>query len=167
MSVSSQAYIFLCSVIGGMVIAFIYDAFRVKRKAVKTSAVIIYVEDLIFWIIVAVIMFAVIYFSNEGEIRGYIFIGSVLGIIIYSLLFSKIIMAVFLFALRTFCRVLKFIWAVITYPIRVTLKILSFPAGFILKFFKKTYRGVRRIGKNKLTKYSMWSKIFRNIRKKV
>lgn len=157
----------MCSVVGGMLIAFVYDAFRIKRKAVKTSAVIIYVEDLIFWVIVAIIMFAVVYLSNEGEIRGYIFIGSILGVIIYVLIFSKIVMTVFLFILRVIYKIIKFIWTVITYPFRIILKILSFPAGFILKILKKFYRGARRVGRNRATKLSIWSKVLKNVRKKI
>jgi len=67
-----------------MIIAFIYDAFRIKRRAVKTSALVTYIEDIIYWIIVSIIMFAVVYYSNEGEIRGYLFLGTILGAVLYA-----------------------------------------------------------------------------------
>jgi spore cortex biosynthesis protein YabQ len=166
-SLSSQMYIFLCSIIGGILIAFIYDAFRIKRKAVKTSTIIIYIEDLIFWIIVAFIMFAVIYFSNEGEVRGYIFIGSILGIILYTLIFSKIVMTAALFILRIIYKVLKAIWIVASYPFKIILRLLLFPARFVVGILGKCFRGIKRTGKNKLTKISMRGRFLRNIRKKI
>jgi hypothetical protein len=33
----------------------------------------IYVEDFFYWIIAALVMFAIVYLSNDGELRGYIF----------------------------------------------------------------------------------------------
>lgn len=166
-SVSGQAQVFLYSVMGGILIAFIYDVFRIKRKAIKTSSIVIYLEDFIYWIIVAVVMFALVYYSNEGEIRGYIFIGTVLGVILYALMFSKIIMKSSLFIIGIICKVFKAVWMVITYPFRIIFKILGIPAGFFLKAFKKAFRGAKRIGRSNLSRVTVWKKMFRNIRKKI
>jgi len=166
-SVSTQAYIFLCAIVGGIVIAFIYDIFRVKRKAVKTSAIVIYVEDLVFWLIVVAVMFAVLFFSNEGEIRGYIFIGTILGIILYNLIFSRIVMAAFLFILKMLYKALMFLWRLAAYPFKILFKMLSLPARHISKTTKKAFHKVRGAGKNSLTRFSVWRKSLRNIRKKV
>jgi len=64
-----------------MIVAFVYDIFRVRRKAIKSSNLIVYFEDFIYWIIVALILFAIIYRSNEGELRGYLMLGVAIGII--------------------------------------------------------------------------------------
>ena len=85
-SVSNQAYVFLSCVLGGMIIAFVYDIFRVRRKAIKSGNLIVYFEDFIYWIIVALVLFAVVYRSNEGEIRGYLILGVIIGIILYAFL---------------------------------------------------------------------------------
>ena len=61
-----------------MLIAFIFDLFRIKRKAVETGNLLTYIEDLLYWIIAALVMFAVVYLANEGELRGYIFLGVVM-----------------------------------------------------------------------------------------
>jgi len=91
---------FLNCVLGGMIVAFVYDIFRVRRKAIKSSNLIVYFEDFIYWIIVALILFAIIYRSNEGELRGYLMLGVAIGIILYALLLSRIVMAVFLFVIK-------------------------------------------------------------------
>jgi len=83
-----------------MIVAFVYDIFRVRRKAIKSSNLIVYFEDFIYWIIVALILFAIIYRSNEGELRGYLMLGVAIGIILYALLLSRIVMAVFLFVIK-------------------------------------------------------------------
>jgi len=98
--VSSQAVIFLYTVIGGAAIALVYDLFRILRKAVRTGSLVTYAEDLLFWLIVSVIMFLTIYYSNDGELRAYLFIGACIGVILYALLLSRIVMASSLFIIR-------------------------------------------------------------------
>jgi spore cortex biosynthesis protein YabQ len=166
-SVSSQAQIFLYSIIGGMIIAFIYDAFRVKRKAIRTSAFIIYFEDLIYWFIVSIVMFAVVYYSNEGEIRGYIFIGTALGAILYFLLFSRVVMNSALLVIKIVCKVFSFIWTVISCPFKLIFKVLAIPARFLAKMSKRTFKGARQIGRSRFSKVTVWKKMFKNIRKKI
>jgi len=166
-SVTNQAYVFLCSVAGGIVIAFIYDIFRIKRKAVRTRSLMIQFEDLLFWIIVAVVMFAVVYYSNEGEIRGYIFIGTIIGVILYALLFSRIIVKTSLFILKIIYRILKFIWLVVSFPFKILFKVFAVPARFFLKISRKGVRRTRSITRNRLTKAAFWKKVRKNMKKKI
>lgn len=166
-SVKNQVYVFLWSAVGGALIALIYDLFRIKRRAVKTGILAIYFEDLVYWIIVAVVMFAVVYHSNEGEIRGYIFIGTVLGVTLYTLFFSKLVMKSAIFIIRIVVKVLKVLWGILTYPFRLIFKILSYPAKPVARVVQKTYRSMRIFGKNRMTKAKIWRKHFKNIRKKI
>ena len=166
-SVKNQIYVFLWSIVGGALIALIYDLFRIKRKAVKTGIVAIYFEDLMYWIIVAAIMFAVIYHSNEGEIRGFIFIGTILGVILYALLFSKIIMKSAIFILRLIFNILKKLWKIATFPFRLIFKILSYPAKPLARTAQKSYRSVRAFSRNRITKIKMWGKRYKNKIKKI
>ena len=43
--------------ITGIEISFIFDIFRAKRKVIKTSDIITYIEDIIYWIIARVCAF--------------------------------------------------------------------------------------------------------------
>ena len=129
-TISNQAYVFLCCVLGGMIIAFMYDVFRIRRKAIRSSNIIVYFEDFIYWILVALVLFAVVYISNDGELRGYVIIGAIIGIILYTLLLSKIVMTVFLFALRLIYKFLITAFSIILFPFKIVLKVLKFPAGF-------------------------------------
>ena len=167
MAVGNQANIFLYSIAGGMLIAFIYDAFRIKRKAVRTKTLVIYFEDFIYWIIVALVMFAVIYCSNDGEPRGYIFAGAIIGVIVYALLLSKLIVRSSLAVLRFLYRVFGTVWSIITYPFKIALKILGIPAVFLLGALKKALKYLKRTGKSRLTKTILWRKMMKNILRKI
>lgn len=166
-SISSQANVFLWSIIGGMLIGLAYDVFRIKRKAIRTGSFLVYIEDLTYWIIAALIMFFIVYYSNDGEVRGYIFIGTIIGVILYALLLSKIIMKSSLFIIRLVYKLIKTIFDVLTYPIRVIIKILAVPAGFLIKLSKKSLKRARGISRIRFAKAAMWRKTLKNKRKKI
>ena len=86
---NNQLYLFLIYVISGIAIGIIFDLFRVLRKSIKTSNLITYIEDTIFWIIVGSFLIWEIFTVSYGELRSYIFIGLILGIILYLVTISK------------------------------------------------------------------------------
>jgi spore cortex biosynthesis protein YabQ len=162
-SVSSQVYVFLCTVIGGMVIALIYDFFRIFRRAVKTGGFITYVQDLLYWILAAVIMFLTFYYSNDGELRAYMFIGAFIGVVLYVFLFSKAIMSTSLFIIKIVTLGIKTLIFIISYPIRLIWK----PLRKLMHVAAKSLRKSRSSGRVRLSKLKFFAKIFRNIRKKI
>jgi spore cortex biosynthesis protein YabQ len=166
-SVSTQAYIFLCSVAGGMAIALIYDMFRISRKAIRTVNLLIYFEDLLYWLIVAVVMFTMVYYSNEGELRSYIFIGVIIGAILYMLLFSRIIISSSMMIINVVRKIFKTIFLVLIFPFKILLKILAIPARFTVKYAGVSVRGLRHIGRNRFSKAVFWKRAFKNIKKKI
>lgn len=166
-SVGEQAYIFLCSLAGGMLIAFIYDLFRIKRKAMRTRSIVIHIEDFLYWVIIAIVMIAVVYYSNQGEIRGFIFIATLMGVFLYTFLLSKVIIASSMLIIRAVTRAILIIWKVVTYPLRFLLKLLMVPAKFTVRGCAKGCRKVRQIGRNRFAKVAIWRRVFRNYRKKI
>jgi len=146
--------------------AFVYDIFRIRRKTVRTPNIFTHIEDLLYWIIVALIMFGVVYISNEGEIRGYIFIGTLLGVILYILLLSRAVMKSSLFMLNLLGRAIKTIVRIVMFPLKILWKILLIPgrplAAAIVRLFKKIGNGIGNI----LSKAAAWKKAFKKNRSK-
>lgn len=166
-SVSTQAFTFLCSVIGGIAIALIYDIFRIKRKVFKTGRLLTYIEDLLFWLLVAVVMFAMVYYSNEGELRSYLFIGAFIGVVFYAMLLSKPIMNSSLFIINILRKVFKITFTIVTYPFMLLFKLLAIPLRISRKFAGKSLRSIRKTGRNRLAGAAIWRRAFRNMRKKI
>ncbi|WP_242855792.1 spore cortex biosynthesis protein YabQ [Ruminiclostridium josui] len=122
-----QVYIFFYAVLAGGVLAFLYDILRIKRRAIKTNVIILSVEDIIFWLLSAIIVFLTVYNSNDGQMRGFIFIGNILGVILYLSLFSKFVIASSMMVINFIKRIVLFIWRVVTYPFKLIYKIISVP----------------------------------------
>ncbi len=166
-SVSTQAYIFLYSVLIGMFIGFIYDIFRIKRRVIKTGVFFVYIEDLLFWIIIAIFIFIHVYYFNDGEFRCYILTGAIIGVIIYMLLLSKIVVKFSVAILNLAWKMIKFIISILTYPVRIIFKVAMIPVKIVAKPAKKFYRSARGTVKVSISKVALWHRITKNARKKV
>lgn len=143
--VDSQAYIFLCTVLGGMIVGFVYDLFRVSRKTIKTNNIIVYFEDLIFWLLVSIIIFGVLFVSNAGEIRGYALMGIVLGVIIYAFILSEYVVRLLIVSIEIIKKILVTLYKIIMVPVRIITKIIYYPVVYIFNIFKKIFRLLSKI----------------------
>jgi len=104
--VAEQVYIFLSSVLIGAVMGVIFDFFRALRRNGNTKNIIVYFQDVIFWLIVAVIIITSSFILNNGELRGYMLIGYLLGAILYMLILSNYIKALFIIIMNFLERIM-------------------------------------------------------------
>ena len=135
----NQVYLFFIFILNGFLIGIVFDTFRILRKSFKTTDIITYIQDIIFWIITASIILYSIFKFNNGELRGFIFIGIFIGIFIYLLLFSKSFIKSNLIIIDI---IKKIIYYIIISPFKLILKIIKKiifrPASFIIINFRKT-----------------------------
>lgn len=87
--INNQLTQFFLYIVSGMAISIFFDIFRVLRRSITTSNIVTYIEDTIFWIIVGLFLIWEIFTISYGELRSYIFIGIILGIILYLVTISK------------------------------------------------------------------------------
>ena len=108
--VVEQVYIFLSSVLIGAIMGVIFDFFRALRRNGKTKNIVVYLQDIIFLIIVAIIIITSSFFLNNGELRGYMLIGYLLGALLYMLILSNYIKSIFIIIMDFFERGIKLIF---------------------------------------------------------
>ena len=116
--ISNQAYLFAIFIIVGVIIGLVFDFFRILRKVFKTADIITYIEDIIFWILTGFIVLYSVFTFNNGEIRIFMFLVILLGVIIYMIFFSKYI-------IKINVKILKFIKLIIKTPIVFIYKLLK------------------------------------------
>ena len=88
-----QVYVFLWSIVTGAILGVLFDFFRGFRfKGIRD--IWVYIQDIIFWIVAAIIIIASAFLINQGQLRGYMLIGYLLGAGFYMLLFSKFVLCV-------------------------------------------------------------------------
>ncbi|MBQ2917160.1 MAG: spore cortex biosynthesis protein YabQ [Clostridia bacterium] len=126
----NQAYLFLVFSITGVVIGVLFDFFRILRKTIKTPNIITYIQDISFWILTGLIILYNIWFFNDGEIRIYMFLGIIIGILIYMSTLSKLVIFIFL-------KILQIIIKILEIPFKTIKLILKKISTLIVKIFAK------------------------------
>jgi Spore cortex protein YabQ (Spore_YabQ). len=131
--VSSELWIFLWTICGGIVLGFIFDIFRIKRRILKTGIVLITIEDLLYWIFAAFIFFFTVYLFNDGQIRGYTIAGCLLGSVFYFAALSPIVLKVSVTVIDGVIRGVKFLIKIILLPVKFIIRLLRPPLKAIKK----------------------------------
>ena len=130
----NQAYLFLVFSLTGVIIGILFDFFRILRRTIKTSNFITYIEDILFWILTGFLILYNIWYFNNGEIRIYMFLGIILGVLIYMLTLSSILIKIFSKIFRILINVLELPFKTI---ISVFRKLITAIEKIFIKFSKK------------------------------
>jgi len=80
--------------LSGLGMGTVFDGYRVVTNELKLPRWWLPVLDVVYWMAAALIVFRVLYASNNGEVRAYVFIGLAIGMVIYYFLFSRIVIHV-------------------------------------------------------------------------
>ena len=142
--------------VNGILIGFLFDVFRILRKSFKTKDIITYIEDITFWILTGLLTLYFIFYYNNGEIRFYIFLGIILGIMVYILTISKYIVKFSVTVINFIKSILNKVIQIIFYPVKLVInflrKLLFRPISFIFINIRKN------ITKNKTYLLDMFKK---------
>lgn len=131
--VSEQIYVFLATLYGGIVIGFIYDLYRIFRCIFRPNKIATIIEDFIFWIVISIAAVTVLLFSNEGQIRFYIFLGFMIGAFLYNRVLSKFVIKSMIFLLRIIKKIFLKIVNILLYPLKVLRKLSLKPLRWLKK----------------------------------
>ena len=133
MSIAEQTQVFIIFVIVGIIISFLFDIFRILRKVYKFSNMLIYMQDILFWLLTGIIILQAIFKFNSGDIRIFLFLGIFVGVFIYISLFSIYVI-----------KIGSFILKLINTLIRKLINVFKVPICKILNFMIKHYRNLRK-----------------------
>ena len=130
----NQLYVFGIFILNGLLIGILFDIFRISRKTFKTSNLITYVEDILFWILTGLLLLFSIFKFNNGEIRGYIFLGILIGIFSYMLFISKYFIYINVKIINTIKYIISLIIKILLYPLKLLYKIIIKPIKILYKY---------------------------------
>lgn len=120
-----QLYSFFAFILVGFLIGLLFDFFRISRKSFKTSNLLTNVEDITFWLITgALILFSIFKFNN-GNLRIYTLVGILIGVVIYMVIFSKVVIKTLVKIILFLKRCFKTIFNIALYPLRIIFRIFK------------------------------------------
>lgn len=158
---SGQAWLFLSTVVVGMVIGLFYDIFRITRKVAPHSTLAVHFEDAVFWVLATGGMFYFMLHRNYGEIRPFALIGATCGVVLYFATVSRLVLKVSVTVINFVKRVIAAAVRIITLPVRFLFNLFAPPVKKFLLKRRKSLRTVAGYSKLKLKKYARNWKILR------
>ncbi len=123
-STFTQLYSLFIFAISGIIIGLFFDIFRVLRRSFKTSDLVTYIEDIIFWICTGSFILLILFKFTNGQIRSYTIIGLALGIIIYILTISRYFIKINVKIVTLIKNIVLKISNIVLFPIKKILKLL-------------------------------------------
>ena len=94
MLIYAEVELFLVCLGLGAILAFIYDMVRIFRLFFQHKDWLVDLEDLLFWLFTAWLVFRTLFIYNRGALRGYAFLGMFLGVVLYALTLSRLLLKI-------------------------------------------------------------------------
>lgn len=138
MSLDVQFFTMGMMLASGLVLGFAYDLCTVVSQQARFPRWLISITDLCYWIAATLFVFYVLYRSNFGEVRLFVFIGLLLGVSLYYLWVSSFSVQAIQTLLRMLVRFVRLLihvwhWAIVK-PLILLYRIL----GLFLSFLAST-----------------------------
>ncbi len=122
-SLSVQLYAFATTLLAGVSTGFLFDLYRLLRSWLRPGTISAVIMDLFFWVVLAPVIIIYMLMANWGELRLYVFIGVLLGLVFYYLIFSKLVIRIFIglanFIGKSISFIFEVLFAIIMWPIRI------------------------------------------------
>lgn len=144
---AEQAAVFLQSLLVGAALGILYDVFRVSRVAFPTAYGVVFAEDVLFFLICAIVTFFFGLSAIDGSLRVFLIIGELLGAVLYYFTLGRLVMGVskkIIAAIKAvlsfiFRRILRPVWLLIYNIIALILR----PFIFLSRILKKLLQNLK------------------------
>ena len=100
MTVTRELIIFGYFILGGVIGGIFFDLLRITRKNRKIGDIVVYLEDIIFWLLMGTGVIWLSYITDAGQIRIYMILALFLGMLVYFLTLSRLVYKVLDFICR-------------------------------------------------------------------
>ena len=118
LSIDVQFDIVMYSIISGILIGIMFDLYNIIR-GVKIPKIIIIIEDILFWILAAMIVFAFLLYTNYAFLGAYVYIFMILSLALYIRFISDICVKFELKLVNILAKVFRVIFKHLIYPFKV------------------------------------------------
>ncbi|SFF31653.1 spore cortex biosynthesis protein YabQ [Paenibacillus catalpae] len=88
-SLNLQFFTMGMMLLSGIGLGVIFDGYRVVSNELRFPRWSLPVLDMVYWLAASLLVFRVLYASNYGEVRAYVFLGLLIGVLSYYWLLSK------------------------------------------------------------------------------
>lgn len=153
MTLSVQWLTVAVMLLSGLGMGVVFDGYRVVSNELRFPRWWLPMLDVIYWMAAAVVVFRMLYASNNGEVRAYVFLGLAIGVILYSWLLSKPVIALVKWLIGAVRALIAFIMKLLNFVIvkpilllyKTVMVILGFGSALTIFLLKVVVQLVRPI----------------------
>ncbi|MBV7509249.1 spore cortex biosynthesis protein YabQ [Bacillus sp. sid0103] len=109
MNLSTQFFTLLSMIGMGTLFGAMFDTYQRFLNRPKRKQWIVFFNDLLFWVIQALVIFYTLFLVNNGELRFYIFLALICGFAAYQSLFKGIYLKLLEFVIKSIIAISLFI----------------------------------------------------------
>lgn len=88
-SINQQFGLIVFSLVAGIITGVLFDLYRLARGFNNSNKIITFIEDILFWIFTAVVVFIFLLYTNYAYVGMYLYMWIAIGIYLYMKLASK------------------------------------------------------------------------------
>lgn len=142
-AITVELQFFAISILWGAIILLVYDCLRIFRRLIKHDSFFIAVEDLFFWVLASLFIFAMIYKENDGIIRGFSLMGMAIGTVLYHYIISEFLVNFTTKLIQTLFRPFTIAFRKVKRFVLFLLSKGKKAGNFIIRRLKKRMKSVR------------------------
>ena len=139
-----ELFVLLGTFVGGIAIGVVFDIFRIYRKNFKVGASLVWLQDILMWVAILSVVYATLFVTNDACLRGYEFVGFALGIALYMVLLSRIVITVSTSVISFIKKIFSAIAFVVLYPLKLIWKPILIAAKWVKKQTSRFFRNQKR-----------------------
>ena len=138
--IQSEIFFFLVCASTGVLLMFGYDLLRALRCAVRHGNLLLAIEDFFYWSAAGILAFGVIFLKNSGVVRGFSLCAMLLGMTLYHISVSRLILKAVSAGLGLIVTISSKIAGIVCYPFTYFMKKMCKKPK---KALKKRIKGVK------------------------
>ena len=106
-TIAGEGSLLLASLCFGAALMMLYDIVRIFRNIVKHGTILMAVEDILYWLLCAVGIFAMLYQENDGLLRWFVLGGVAVGMLLENSLVSPFVIRIFVRVIRAWLKIIQ------------------------------------------------------------
>ncbi|KJS12145.1 MAG: hypothetical protein VR67_10165 [Peptococcaceae bacterium BRH_c8a] len=143
--VASQFLLFFYTILTGVLAGIIYDFYAGIGYVWRLRKIAVHVGDTLFWLVLTVVVYALLWYYNQGEVRFFVLLGLGIGAGLYHRLCRQAVRKIIILGLEQVIRLLRWVRWVLTwllvvlfFPFRMLFLVLIFPFRLLGRGLGKT-----------------------------
>ena len=125
-----QAVTFLLSIVLGVIFCLSFDFTRGLRIFGLSSKIAVFLTDIIYFLVISFVNFCFFLTRESGQVRGYVFVGEIIGFFLFRLTVSRFIIALISLLNKGYKR--------------VKIKMNKIKTAVYFKFEEKTFKIIKK-----------------------